>query len=208
LAGIASELANELAPGSQAGEILGWISFGLGLASLGAGMAAGAKAAVNAGRKMASAFSQGLSGKGAGKAGQYLKKGGKGAKAAAKKANAPVETVPDEPWQLHRAKKDNFVSEINEERAKGFYKLVESNKSASQAAAESEMLYEEFGPVGAGRKVTHVFFAKTKGRGERIYLLEDSKQRVCKVLQAGGHLSDGQTNTMMKTAKSIDTTRM
>ncbi|WP_454562464.1 RHS repeat domain-containing protein [Pseudomonas sp. AIG] len=208
LAGIASDVVDGLVPGSQAGEILGWISFGLGLASLGAGLAAGAKAAVNAGRKVASAFSQGLSGKGAGKAGQQLKKGGKGAKAAAKKANAPVETVADEPWQLHRAKKDNFVSEINEERAHGFYTLVESNKSARQAAAESEMLYEEFGPVGAGRKVTHVFFAKTKGRGERIYLLEDSKQRVCKVLQAGGHLSDGQTNTMMKTAKSIDTTRM
>lgn len=69
------------------------------------------------------------------------------------------------------------------------------------------MLYEVFGPVSGGRKVSHVFFTSSKGRGERIYLLEDSQQRVCKVLQAGGHYSDGQTNTMMKTAKTIDTTR-
>ncbi|MBK5526046.1 RHS repeat-associated core domain-containing protein [Pseudomonas sp. TH06] len=209
LAGIASSWFDEYAPDDPAGEILGWISFGLGLASLGAGLAAGAKAAVNAGRKMASAFGKGLSpaGEDTAKAAKHYYKPGKGAKAAAKKAKTPVETASDKPWQLQRAKKDNFVSEINETRAKGFYELVESNKSASQAAAESEMLYEEFGSVGAGRKVTHVFFARTKGRGERIYLLEDSKQRVCKVLQAGGHMSDGQTNTMMKTAKSIDTTR-
>jgi RHS repeat-associated protein len=209
LAGIASSWFDEYSPDNSTGEILGWISFGLGLASIGAGLVAGAKAAVNAGGKMASAFGRGLgpAGEDTAKAAKHYYKPGKRAKAAAKKANTPAETVPDEPWQLHRAKKDKFVSEINEERAKGFFKLVESNKSASQAAAESEMLHEEFGSVGAGRKVTHVFFARTKGRGERIYLLEDSKQRVCKVLQAGGHLSDGQTNTMMKTASSIDTTR-
>ncbi|WKV84490.1 hypothetical protein LJJ44_26730 [Pseudomonas sp. B24_DOA] len=96
LAGIASEVVNELAPGSQAGEILGWISFGLGLASLGAGLAAGAKAAVNAGRKMASAFSKGLSpgAKDAAKAARHIKKGGKGARAAAKK--------PRRPWRKSR----------------------------------------------------------------------------------------------------------
>lgn len=210
LAGIASDVIDGLAPGSQAGEILGWISFGLGLASLGAGLAAGAKAAVNAGRKMASAFSKGLSpgSKDTAKAANHLKKGGKGAKAAAKKAKAPVEEVLDEPWQLHKARKSLISTEAREEMAETFYSLVESNKSARQAAAESAMLYEEFGLVGAGRKVTHVFFTSSKGRGERIYLLEDSNQRVCKVLQAGGHLSEGQTRTMLKTAKGVDTTRL
>ncbi|MGN8122080.1 RHS repeat domain-containing protein [Pseudomonas sp. 22082] len=207
LAGIASEVTNEVAPGSQAGEILGWISFGLGLASLGAGLAAGARAALNAGNKLVSAYSQGLSSKGAGNAAQYLKAGGKGAKAAAKKAKAPSEEVAVQPWQLQKAKKSYISTDAREEMAERFYQNVESNMSASQAAAESGMLYEEFGPIGSGRKVSHVFFASTKGRGERIYFIEDSKQRVCKVLQAGGHLSDGQTNTMMKTAKTIDTTR-
>lgn len=112
-----------------------------------------------------------------------------------------------QPWQLQKAKKSYISTDAREEMAERFYQNVESNMSASQAAAESGMLYEEFGPIGSGRKVSHVFFASTKGRGERIYFIEDSKQRVCKVLQAGGHLSDGQTNTMMKTAKTIDTTR-
>ncbi|VVN19710.1 RHS repeat domain-containing protein [Pseudomonas fluorescens] len=209
LAGIAGELVNELAPDSQAGEILGWISFGLGLASLGAGLAAGAKAAVNAGRKMASAFSKGLSpdGKDTAKAAKHFKKPGKGAKAAAKKAKAPGEKVPDEPWQLIGAEVEN-VHKNHQPMALEFYKRVESNMSPKQAAGLTEMYYEEFGAAGNGRKVTHVFFARSKGRGERIYLLEDSNTRVCKVLQAGGHWSDGQTNAIMRSAKSMDTTRM
>ncbi|TKJ85036.1 type IV secretion protein Rhs [Pseudomonas koreensis] len=209
LAGIASEVINELAPGSQAGEILGWISFGLGLASLGAGLAAGAKAAVNAGRRMASAFSKGLSpeGKDTAKAAKHFKKPGKGAKAAAKKAKAPGESVPDEPWQLIGAEVEN-VHKNHQPMALEFYKRVESNMSPRQAAGLTEMYYEEFGAAGNGRKVTHVFFARSKGRGERIYLLEDSNTRVCKVLQAGGHWSDGQTNAIMRSAKSMDTTRI
>jgi RHS repeat-associated protein len=209
LAGIVSEVVNELAPGSQAGEILGWISFGLGLASLGAGLAAGAKAAVNAGRKMASAFSKGLSpdGKDTAKAAKHFKKPGKGAKAAAKKAKAPGEAVPDEPWQLIGAEVEN-VHKNHQPMALEFYKRVESNMSPRQAAGLTEMYYEEFGAAGNGRKVTHVFFARSKGRGERIYLLEDSNTRVCKVLQAGGHWSYGQTNAIMKSAKSMDTTRI
>ncbi|WP_434592951.1 RHS repeat-associated core domain-containing protein [Pseudomonas sp. R4-83] len=208
LAGIASEVVNELSPGSQAGEILGWISFGLGLASLGAGLAAGAKAAVNAGRKMASAFSKGLSGKGAGKAGQHLKKGGKGARAAAKKADAPVEEAADRPWQLIRPDSEDYLYATHKTMADEFFGLVESDMSPLLAARKSRMYYEEFGAAGDGRKVTHVFFAASKGRGERIYLLEDSKERVCKVLQAGGHWSDGETNAIMRSAKNMVTTRI
>lgn len=70
------------------------------------------------------------------------------------------------------------------------------------------MYYEEFGAAGDGRKVTHVLFTASKGRGERIYLLEDSKQRVCRVLRAGGHWTDGETNAIMKSAKNMVTTRL
>jgi len=207
LAGIASEVLNEVAPGSPAGEILGWISFGFGLASLGAGLGAGARAALNAGNKLVSAYSQGLSSKGAGKAAQYMKSGGKGAKAAAKKAKAPVEEVPDEPWQLQRAKHSTISTEAREEMAERFYMNVESNMSASEAAARAEMLYGVMGKAGDAKKVSHVYFASSTGRGERIYLLEDSKERVIKVLQAGGHWTDGETNKMMRMAKTIGTTR-
>ena len=210
LAGVASEVINELAPGSQAGEILGWISFGLGLASLGAGLAAGAKAAVNAGRKMASAFGKGLSpgAKDSAKAARHMKKGGKGARDATKKANAAVEETAQEPWQLQRARENSISTEARDKMAEEFYRHVESNKSPRQAAGLTEMYYEEFGAAGNGRKVTHVFFARSKGRGERIYLLEDSNTRVCKVLQAGGHWDEGDTNAIMKSAKKMVTTRL
>ncbi|MGX9862745.1 RHS repeat domain-containing protein [Pseudomonas moraviensis] len=212
LAGIASEVVNELAPDSQAGEILGWISFGLGLASLGAGLAAGAKAAVNAGRKMASAFSQGLSGRGAGKAGKYLKRTGKGAKAAAKKVNAPVEPVADEPWQLVRATgtDDVFSAPVYDnyrKKADDFYKLIESNKSARQAAGEAGLAYSELAKYSQTRKLTHVYMTKITGGGHRIYLLEDSATRVCKVLQSGGHWSPGQTSARIRAAGNMDTAR-
>lgn len=208
LAGIASEVINELAPGSQAGEILGWISFGLGLASLGAGLAAGAKAAVNAGRKMASAFSKGLSpNRGdTARAARRLGGGGRGRQNASR-ANAPAEEAAERPWQLIRPETEDYVHAVHKTMADEFFQLVESDMSPLQAARSSRMYYEAFGAAGDGRKVTHVLFTASKGRGERIYLLEDSKQRVCRVLRAGGHWTDGETNAIMRSAKNMVTTR-
>ena len=159
---------------------------------------------------MASAFSKGLSGssKDAAKAAQRLKTGGRGAKLAAKKAKAPVKDVAQEPWQLQKAKENLISTQARRDMADEFYRKVESNMSARQAAGLNEMWYEEFGAAGDGRKVTHVFFARSKGRGERIYLLEDSNTRVCKVLQAGGHWDDGHTNSVLKSAKKMKTTRV
>ena len=173
-------------------------------------MAAGAKAAVNAGRKMASAFEKGLSpgGKDAAKAARHIKKGGKGARDAAKKAKAPVEEAAERPWQLIRPEAEDYLYATHKTMADEFFGLVESDMSPLQAARRSRMYYEEFGPAGDGRKVTHVFFSASKGRGERLYLLEDSKQRVCKVLQAGGHWSDGETNAIMRSARNMVTTRI
>ncbi|WP_248743080.1 MULTISPECIES: RHS repeat-associated core domain-containing protein [unclassified Pseudomonas] len=56
---VASEVAHELAPDSVAGDILGYIGLGLGLASLGVGLAG---AAVKGASKLAGAFKSGLSG--------------------------------------------------------------------------------------------------------------------------------------------------
>lgn len=208
LAGIASEVVNGLDPGSQAGEILGWISFGLGLASLGAGLAAGAKAAVNAGRKMASAFSKGLSPNRDDAARTARRLGGRRARQNSSRANAPVEEAAERPWQLIRPDAEDYVYATHKTMADEFFQLVESDMSPLQAARRSRMYYEEFGAAGDGRKVTHVFFTASKGRGERIYLLEDSNQRVCRVLRAGGHWTDGETNAIMRSAKKMVTTRI
>ncbi|TDV48522.1 RHS repeat-associated protein [Pseudomonas helmanticensis] len=59
-AAIGSELANELDPESGVGNILGYISLGFGLASLGAGLGA---LAVKGGNRLAGAFRHGLAGK-------------------------------------------------------------------------------------------------------------------------------------------------
>ncbi|MEO3726364.1 RHS repeat-associated core domain-containing protein [Pseudomonas syringae] len=191
LAGIASEVVNELAPGSQAGEILGWISFGLGLASLGTGLAAGAKAAVSAGRKLASAFEQGLSSKGTKEMGKAFAKG-KGAKAAAKKASAPFEEQVETKWTLVRPKdKMNYLRiearTSSEARAEEFMKHIEAGNSPTSAAALVHAEYTPmYGPSGSSSKSMHLYLSK----GDRIYLTENAKDRIVTIKQMGGHYNE------------------
>ncbi|CAB1400476.1 YD repeat protein [Pseudomonas fluorescens] len=206
LAGIAGEVVNELAPGSQAGEILGWISFGLGLASLGAGLAAGAKAAVNAGRKMASAFSKGLSPDRNGVAKNAKHVGTRRTSNNPQSSTAPA-AEEAMPWQVQRPKKHKISTAKREEMAEKFYKKVEENVPPNEAAAASDMHWGDMGGAGAGRRVTHVYFTRSAGRGERIYLLEDSNTRVCKVMQAGGHWTKEETPGRIKAAASMEAKR-
>ncbi|MCR8933415.1 MULTISPECIES: RHS repeat-associated core domain-containing protein [unclassified Pseudomonas] len=206
LAGIAGEVVNELAPASQAGEILGWISFGLGLASLGAGLAAGAKAAVNAGRKMASAFSKGLSPDRNGVAKNARHVGTRRTSNNPQSSTAPA-AEEAKPWQVQRPKKHKISTAKREEMAEKFYKKVEENVPPNEAAAASDMHWGDMGGAGAGRRVTHVYFTRSAGRGERIYLLEDSNTRVCKVMQAGGHWTKEETPGRIKAAASMEAKR-
>lgn len=209
LAGIASELVNEFAPGSPAGEVLGWVSLGLGLASLGTGLTAGAKAAVNVGRKLASAFSQGLGGKGTAKAAKAWEKA---AKAAAKKTNTQVELAEDAPWQLIRASGADDVLAANDAQAKvahanQLYALIESGISPSDAARTAEMLYTQLRSYGGTKRLMHAYLTSGTGRGDRIYILEDSSVRVARVLQSGGHWSPGATSKFIASAKNMTTPR-
>ncbi|WP_339507629.1 RHS repeat-associated core domain-containing protein [Pseudomonas sp. RL_35y_Pfl2_P42] len=195
LAGIASELVNHYAPDSSAGEALGWISAGLGLASLGTGLAAGAKAAVNAGRKLASAFQSGLSSRGAGKAAKAFAKG-KGAKAAAKaqsaKATARVEDEVEQKWTVVRPKdKMNFLNiearNASETRVKLFIQLIEEGNSPTSAAA---LLHAEYtplkGPSSSSSRLMHLYLSK----GDRVYLTENAKDRIVIIKQMGGHYKE------------------
>ncbi|WP_085655752.1 MULTISPECIES: RHS repeat domain-containing protein [unclassified Pseudomonas] len=191
LTGIASEVLDNYAPDSQLGEVLGWISVGLGLASLGAGLAAGAKAGVNAGRKLASAFEQGLSSKGTMKMGKVLAKG-KGAKAAARKANAPVEEQVEKQWTLVRPKdKLNFLRiearKASEDRAEEFMKHVEAGNSPTSAARLIHAEYTPmYGPSSTTSKPMHLYLSK----GDRIYLTENTKDRIVIIKQMGGHYNE------------------
>ncbi|WP_336342073.1 RHS repeat-associated core domain-containing protein [Pseudomonas atacamensis] len=198
LAGIASEVVNELAPGSQAGEILGWISFGLGLASVGAGLAAGAKAGINAGRKLAGAFKQGLSSKGSKAAGQEMARGmikGKGNKAAAKakaKASAAVQEEAEKPWSLVRVDPKNNVLEKRGltgllEKAETFMQHIEAGNSPTSSAALIHAEYTPmYGPSGSASKSMHLYLSQ----GDRIYMTENAKERIAVIKQLGGHLKE------------------
>ncbi|MBX9408925.1 type IV secretion protein Rhs [Pseudomonas baetica] len=195
LAGIASELVDHYAPDSSAGEALGWISAGLGLASLGTGLAAGAKAAVNAGRKLASAFQSGLSSRGAGKAAKAFAKG-KGAKAAAKaqsaKATARVEEEVEQKWTLVRPKdKMNLLKiearEASEARAEIFMQHIEAGNSPTSAATLVHAEYTPLkGPSGSSSKLMHLYLSK----GDRVYLTENAKDRIVTIKQLGGHYNE------------------
>lgn len=195
LTGIANELVSHYAPDSPAGEVLGWISAGLGLASLGTGLAAGAKAAVNAGRKLASAFQSGLSGRGAGKAGKALVKG-KGAKAAAKAkgttANASAPEGAETKWTLVRPKdKHNYLRiegrKADEAKAEMFMKYIEEGHSPSSAATHFDMRYEPFhGPSTATAKPMHAYLS----RGDRIYLVENTDDRIATIKSIGSHAKE------------------
>jgi RHS repeat-associated protein len=195
LAGIASEVVNELAPGSQAGEILGWISFGLGLASVGAGLAAGAKAGINAGRKLAGAFKQGLSSKGSKAAGREMARGmikGKGNKAAAKakaKASAAVQEEAEKPWSLVRVNPKNNMLEKRGltgllEKAETFMQHIEAGNSPTSSAVLIHAEYTPmYGPSGSASKSMHLYLSK----GDRIYMTENAKERIAVIDQLGGH---------------------
>ncbi|WP_445261376.1 RHS repeat-associated core domain-containing protein [Pseudomonas moraviensis] len=195
LAGIASEVVNELAPGSQAGEILGWISFGLGLASVGAGLAAGAKAGINAGRKLSGAFKQGLSSKGSKAAGREMARGmikGKGNKAAAKakaKASAAVQEEAEKPWSLVRVNPKNNMLEKRGltgllEKAETFMQHIEAGNSPTSSAALIHAEYTPmYGPSGSASKSMHLYLSK----GDRIYMTENAKERIAVIDQLGGH---------------------
>ncbi|WP_239007544.1 RHS repeat domain-containing protein [Pseudomonas granadensis] len=197
LAGIASSWFEEYAPDNPAGEILGWISFGLGLASLGAGLAAGAKAAVNAGRKMASAFGKGFSpdGKSTTKAAKHFYKPGKGAKAKAKantqRVEQPVEEAVDKKWTVVKGyKKDDYLGEAVHQAARKNFKVWRRKirdegvhpKIAAKAIGDSNYKIMHT-PVNDQGQEFHIYLTKK----HRVYFRENADDRIVTITQLGDH---------------------
>ncbi|UQS18190.1 type IV secretion protein Rhs [Pseudomonas sp. HS6] len=91
--GIAGELVNERAPGSEAASILGWISLGLGLASAGAGWLAARQIITRGGRMLGKNFN-GLADE---PVIEYYKKGKKTGATGARNAEPPA---PPPRWTL------------------------------------------------------------------------------------------------------------
>jgi RHS repeat-associated protein len=207
LAGIASSWFEEYAPDNPAGEILGWISFGLGLASLCTGLAAGAKAAVNAGRKMASAFGKGFSpdGKSTTKAAKHFYKPGKGAKAKAKaeaeakaeaKANTqrveqPVEEAVDKKWTVVKDyAKDDYLGEAVHQAARKNFKVWRRKirdegvhpKIAAKAIGDSNYKIMHT-PVNDQGQEFHIYLTKK----HRVFFRENADDRIVTITQLGDH---------------------
>ncbi|WP_085717411.1 RHS repeat domain-containing protein [Pseudomonas sp. B28(2017)] len=209
--GIAGIIAQELAPDSQAGAILGWVSLGLGVASLGAGLSAFAA------RKLSSAItSSGKLVKENGKIGFLAggknqggafggKAGGKGAKAAAKGAKGADAPPKPTKWTLvEEVGSNDFIPEgkpgnVARSKYAEFKSAVESGDSPRNAAGaggskggagydpypnyKSANAYRLEGKPDLVGRHTHFRI----GGADRVFLMEFADELTVVVKQVGRH---------------------
>ncbi len=171
VAGIAGAAAQELFPNSGAGDVLGYVSLGLGLLSLGAGLAASTKAFSQWGNRMNDAFKQGLSGRG-------------GAKAANRMAKLkPVEEESSVTWKLIRPKPRNINPDLSDSAKRDYNVFTD--------AIEKESLH----PRSAAKRIGESKYGKLGGTSNQYKVRIGGKDRVTfllhkasvEILQVGGH---------------------
>ncbi|HEX4551415.1 RHS repeat-associated core domain-containing protein [Pseudomonas sp.] len=190
LAGIAAELT----PETEAGSILGWVSLGLGIASLGTGLAAAAKGAIHVGRKLESAFRQGLSSKGTGKAAMNFAKKGKGAAKGAKGQSEPP--APPERWTLtedfaaHDYLANGKPGNVPRAKYAEFRNDIAVNNKSPYEASRSYPgskfdPYPNYAPAKAYTGYEH---AHTRiSQGDRVFFLTNNDTRHVIIKQVGSH---------------------
>lgn len=195
--GVAGAIVDEVAPGSVAGEILGWASLATGLASAGVGVAGLGRSAVRAGNKLANAFKSGLSPTGddvaraakavagsskPGRGGFGGKIGGKGAQKAANARNAAPQVVEEpKPWRM------------TQEKLRGFKELNKAETGKWKAFEQA--LEEGMHPKDAANMIGGADFKQLKGSqfqirlslANRVTFEIDYKARLTSILQVGGH---------------------
>jgi RHS repeat-associated protein len=197
--GIAGIIVNEVAPGSDVGEILGWASLATGALSAGAGLGALGKSAVQWGSKMANAFKPGLSG-GSKEAGRAMARGmnggssragssvvkGKGAKAAAKAARAG-QKADDAPkkWTLKEPKAKNIKSDLSQSSMDQYdvFKNSIANEGLSPVEASKRMGDPKYTPL---EKALGRYEVRISGK-DRVTFLVDKDNLTVEILQVGGH---------------------
>ena len=201
IAGIASEIAHEVMPQSELGDVLGYVSVGLGLASF----AAGAGAAAQGAGKVAGAFRSGLSGDARGAAKAMAK--GRGRRSARAGSSAqPAETAPVK-WthEIYKSSSEIIGVESLEESAK--YKLnlftnaIDEGMTPSQAAMElgRKTYYNEMVPFKSAnpKQVLEPGFFNETGyteirlsQGKRLFFFANKDTRTV-TLHSIGHTQKG-----------------
>ena len=172
VAAVAGLAAEHFAPDSGAGDILGYVSLGLGLLSLGAGAAASAKALQVVGNRLNNAFKAGLSGKGAGK------------KAAGMARSSKVSEENVTKWKL-------IKPEPNSRKVKQLSSSARDNYEAFTDAIDKENLH----PKLAADRIGDANYSKLRGTQNQFEVRIGGKDRVTfllrqhsvEILQVGGH---------------------
>ena len=188
LTGMASAVASEVDPDSEAGGILGWVSLGLGVASAGAGLLATRSVATNGGRVFGKNF-KGVNHKPI-KA-SYAP--GKGAKKAIKMQKSNLRDDPNvgkastNRWRVSGPKEKNIKDG-----------LTRDNLEQYQAFRDA-MEHEGLSPVEASRRLGDPKYTVLRGKdmglgevriggGQRVLFRAFNDDFRVEILQVGGHL--------------------
>ena len=183
LAGVASSVVGELAPQSQAGEILGWVSLGLGIASAGVGLLATRSVITQGGRLLGKDF-KGVADKPLKYAYAPGNKGFKGVKTVVSKSKAPEGASPNK-WRV-TGPKDKNIKE-------GLTKNSLDEYQTFRRAIETEGL----SPVEASKRLgdpkytvlnKHTNQAEIRiGGKDRVTFTFSKSDFMVNILQVGGH---------------------
>ncbi len=169
--GIAGAAVQEFFPSSGAGDVLGYVSLGLGLLSLGAGLTASTKAFSQWGNRMNDAFKQGLSGRGVAKAAKRMAK------------LNPVEEESSVTWKLIRPKPRSIRSDLSDGAMRDYEVFTDAigkenlhPKLAAERIGDSK--YSKL------RGTTNQFEVRIGGKDRVTFLL---RRASVEILQVGGH---------------------
>ncbi|MGF6088484.1 RHS repeat-associated core domain-containing protein [Pseudomonas sp. 18173] len=171
--GIAGAIVDEVAPGSVAGEVLGWASLATGLASVGAGLAGVGKAAVKAGNKMAGAFKSGLTHnrQTATRAARHMRDG-----------RASIASEASTKWTVKGPKPRN-VSELRPAQMQEWEKF----KSGLDAGLHPKIAAQRMGDSQFKRFAGTQQWQIRLGGADRVTFTIDDQRKLVEILQVGGH---------------------
>lgn len=188
--GVAQTIVQEFAPDSSASQILGWVSLGLGVASLGAGWRSG----VNQLTKSKGTYVSRSPGKGGGGARSPAKGGGgarspgKNGAAAGQRSAATPEPGPSRQkvvWTIDESKEKIApgIAKGSEKKLEEFKGLIRDGNSPKEAATLlSTQRGSNFEPLSGGK------FSIRLSQSQRAYFYQNEQTRTIIFADVGLHL--------------------